>query len=141
VQLLAQAVRNAVAHVEVAYPEQLFDDAWGDWGWLVARLEPGIGHPILTQPTLFTPPTGRDGVRCHRLPDVSLIPRSSCAWWGSQLEVREVTGPEPGDAFPDARGSHPTRGGTPVAVPRWYSSPPMEDSLRGTRGTTSSPYR
>jgi hypothetical protein len=30
VELLAQALRNAVAHTQVPYPEQLLDDTWSD---------------------------------------------------------------------------------------------------------------
>jgi hypothetical protein len=122
VPLLAQAVRNAVVHTQVSYPQQLLDDAWWNQADKVEVSALGVGAgqgpkafpqgkcrqaPLtrahadrleardrgtrsLTQPTLFAPPTSRDGVRHRQLPDVSLIPQASSVRWGQQLEVREI---------------------------------------------------
>jgi hypothetical protein len=126
VELLTQAIRSAVAHVMVAYPEQLLNDAGHDetGGVEVSAGEVGVcqgpkafpqgkcrqapltraqpftldardrGTRSLTQPPLFTPPADRDGTRGRRLPDVCLVPRTSFARWGGQVDVREVTGGE-----------------------------------------------
>ena len=125
VELLTQAIRSAVAHVTVAYPEQLLDATAHDethgvdasaggvggcqgpkafpQGKCAAPLTPALSFTLeggdrgtrsLTQPKLFTPPTNRD-VRAHgRLPDVSLVPRTTYARWGAQLDVREITSGE-----------------------------------------------
>ena len=124
VELLAQAVRDAVAYTQVPYPEQLLDEPAEDesggaeastrgvgacqgpeafpQGKCAApltrgqclRLEAGDPSGSLTQPALFTPPTGRHEVRRRRLPDVTLTPRATCARWGKQVDVREVAGEE-----------------------------------------------
>jgi hypothetical protein len=125
VELLAQAIRNAVTHVQVPYPEQLLDDTGHDETREAEVSGRGVGagqgpkafpqgkcaalltrsHPdrleaadrgtrSLTQPTLFTPPADRDVTRPRRLPDVNLIPHTSSARWGSQLEVREISAGE-----------------------------------------------
>ncbi|MGH3925323.1 MAG: replication initiator, partial [Pseudonocardiaceae bacterium] len=107
VELLAEAVRNAVAHVTAPYPEHIVGAGQGPkafpQGKCAApltraqpdRLAPGDrGTRSLTQPKPFVPPTGWDVRAPRRLPDVSLIPDVRCARWGKQLDVREVTGEE-----------------------------------------------
>jgi hypothetical protein len=123
VELLSEAIRRAVAHVAVPYPEQLFDDQAREVE-ASARCDVGAGQgpkafpqgkcrqaPLtrvqlfkldagdrgtrsLTQPTLFSPPPDHDVGAHGRLPDVSLVPRVTYARWGKQLNVREVAGEE-----------------------------------------------
>ncbi|MGH3928027.1 MAG: replication initiator, partial [Pseudonocardiaceae bacterium] len=107
VELLAEAVRNAVAHVEVPYPEHLVGAGQGPKAFPQgkcaapltraepARLDPrDRGTRSLTQPTPFAPPCDRDVRAVRRLPDVSLVPRARCARWGKQIDLRVVQGEE-----------------------------------------------
>jgi hypothetical protein len=113
VELLAQAVRRAVAHVEVPYPEHLLVDgsvgqgpaAFPQETWRQPPLtrshspnmacgNPGTGS--LTRPKPFASPTGRDAPAHRRLPDVSVVPETRCARWGGQVDVREIQGEERG---------------------------------------------
>jgi hypothetical protein len=119
-ELLAQAIRNAVAHVEVAYPERLVHEAGDDQPSPVealgrgvragqgpkafpqgtceapltrdqpTRLEAGDPSGSLTQPKPFTPPTDHDRARNLRLPEVSVVPKAQRARWGSQLDMRAI---------------------------------------------------
>jgi hypothetical protein len=47
-----------------------------------------------TQPTPSAPPTHQSVRAARRLPDVSLIPRTRCARWGTQTDLREIAGQE-----------------------------------------------
>jgi hypothetical protein len=109
VELLARAARNAVAHVEVSFPERIVGVGQGPQafpqGKCVApltraqpdRLAPrDRGTRSLTQPKPSAPPCDRDVRAPRRLPDVSLVPRATCARWGKQVDVREVVGEERG---------------------------------------------
>lgn len=117
VEVLGQAVRNAVAHVEVPYPDATANDPASD----LDSPAPGVGGgqgpkafpqatgnaPLTraqtdrrtrgdrgmrspTQPMPFAPPPDRDPRACRRMPEVNLIPRAGCARWGKQLDLREV---------------------------------------------------
>jgi hypothetical protein len=112
VELLAQAIRHAVARVEVPYQQHLVDESAGQGPaafpqgtWRQPPLtrshcprmaggDPGTGS--LTQPTPLAPPTDRDDSRHRRLPDASLVPKARCARWGAQIDVREVQADERG---------------------------------------------
>jgi hypothetical protein len=108
VELLAQAVRNAVAHVEVSYPDHIIEACPGLKAFpqgkcrqapltraQPSRLRAGDrGTRSHTQPTPSAPPTDRNVRAARRLPDVSLIPRTRCARWGKQIDVREIQAEE-----------------------------------------------
>lgn len=70
VELLAEAIRRAVARVTVPYPEHLLD---------------GTLHDQTHKAQASTRPAHR------RLPDVTLTPQTPHARWGAQLDLREVS--------------------------------------------------
>jgi hypothetical protein len=74
VELLAHAVRNAIAHTEVPYPDRLTEE--DTEGQTPARRVSSIGH--------------------RRLPDVTLVPKARCARWGAQIDLRPVQAEERG---------------------------------------------
>jgi hypothetical protein len=73
-ELLARAVRNAIAHTEVPYPAHLTEEH--SEGQTPARGVPAPGQP--------------------RLPNVTLVPKARCARWGAQIDVRQVQAEERG---------------------------------------------
>ncbi|MGH8932850.1 MAG: replication initiator [Egibacteraceae bacterium] len=95
-ELLAQAVRNAVTHVEVPYPDHLFLSAGqgpqafpqGKWR------QPPLTRADPTTLGTGDPGTGALTQQARRLPDVSLTAEVACARWGCRLDVREVQAEE-----------------------------------------------
>ncbi|MGH8896242.1 MAG: replication initiator [Egibacteraceae bacterium] len=107
VELLAEAVRNAVPHVEVPYPERIVGAGQGPQAFPQGkcaapltraqpdRLDPrDRGTRSLTQPKPSAPLTHREVRAPRRLPDVSLVPQATAARWGKQVDLREVVGEE-----------------------------------------------
>jgi len=90
-ELLARAVRNAVARTEVPYSERLLSGGQGPQAFPQGKWR----QPPLTHADPITleggdPGTGSLTPHARRLPDVTVIPRTACARWGGQVDVREV---------------------------------------------------
>ncbi|MGH8887641.1 MAG: replication initiator, partial [Egibacteraceae bacterium] len=107
VELLARAVRAAVAYVEVAYPDRILGAGQGPKAFpqgqraapltraQTSKMEAGDrGTRSLTQPKPYATGTDRDVRAARRLPDVSLIPHATCARWGTQLDIGEIQAEE-----------------------------------------------
>jgi len=93
--LLAEAVRNAVARTEVLYPERILSAGQGPKAFPQGKWR----QPPLTRAPSITLETGDPGTGSltqpdRRLPDATLIPNAACARWGGQLDLREV---QPGE--------------------------------------------
>ncbi|MGH8930056.1 MAG: replication initiator [Egibacteraceae bacterium] len=90
-ELLAQAIRNAVARTEVPYPARILSAGQGPKAFPQGKWR----QPPLTRAPSTTlepgdPGTGSLTQQDRRLPDVSVIPNAASARWGRQLDLREV---------------------------------------------------
>jgi hypothetical protein len=110
VELLAQAVRNAVAHAEVSYPEQLLDDTWGDQACAGDGSSQGLGG--CQGPKAF--PQGKCAASLTRAQPDRLEARDR--------GTRSVTQPKPFTPPTDRNGTQCRRLPDVTLIPRTHSA-------------------